>query len=527
MRLPRIPMVRLYGQNSLFRNHFHSSSPACSTLADHKVSLESNPVSKFKTLIQRFYAEENVEGYIASNNYIYRERLWKLYKQLPPGEVLSCEQYMVLLKIAPFTRTSPTEQIARTKEIIELMLEQGFSPGEPGLLALLYAFQRSPDASEQIDHLLQTWSHSPTQTKSVYHVLLQVYAKRVGTEKAEQWFDSRIGTVVYSDWNGKQTLRPLVKDESVYGQLIKHYSAERKLGLAVQKFRELHQSRPRYPVRSLNRVIYGFAKAGDLKAAVAWYYAARSFNIEPDRLTFETILSAVYRLHKDECIIPTVSDLEGMMKEMGIKNPLNESPRPNVHRPAFKEKRGKVALKSHLPLPVSAQDDLPLTESSPENATKAFSRNSFMPSSDPVDVSKRSLALDIFEDMIRAGIIPGLQTFNVFLSAYLQAKEDLAVVKLFEFMKTKLDIYADAGTYSIMMKAYSRLGRHNQAIEIIHELDKNDIEPDMVMYATIMDAYARARKYDEALRTFKMIEESGLRPSLRAMQILLHTHCMR
>jgi hypothetical protein len=80
---------------------------------------------------------------------------------------------------------------------------------------------------DKIESLLYSWKHSPPQTKRIYNILFRIYARIHGTEIAEQWFDSLIGTMIYTEIGVKaQTLRPLIKDGGVYTQLIRSYCDE-------------------------------------------------------------------------------------------------------------------------------------------------------------------------------------------------------------------------------------------------------------------------------------------------------------
>jgi pentatricopeptide repeat protein len=97
----------------------------------------------------------------------------------------------------------------------------------------------------------------------------------------------------------------------------------------------------------------------------------------------------------------------------------------------------------------------------------------------------------------------------------------------YEHMKQHMDIHADAGTYSIVLKSLSFLDRHNEVVNLAREISKDFIEIDMVLYATLMDVYGRAGKFDEALDFYDKIVASGQKPSVICLQILMHIHCLR
>ena len=120
-------------------------------------------------------------------------------------------------------------KVERVQEVISKMISLGFNPGGDGLNSLIASYASLPHAIDKIEGLLYSWKHSPPQTKRVYNQLLCVYGKIHGAEIAEKWFDSLVGTMIYTELGLRsKALRPLIKDGGVYCHLIKMYCEEGK-----------------------------------------------------------------------------------------------------------------------------------------------------------------------------------------------------------------------------------------------------------------------------------------------------------
>lgn len=473
----------------------------------------TSPLQKLEQLVDHYYQERLTDGYIPVNNFVYRDRLWALYEQIPKDTVLTAEQYHALVSIAPVSRTSPEKAVERIESVLKKMVYQGYAIGERALVSLLFAYKGQPNARDKVETLLAQWPHSPTQTSGVYHVLLQVYAAQVGMTKAESWLNSKIGTLVYSEYDGRRVERPLIKNEPFYGTIMTGYAIEGKFDMAVLKLREFLSTNPRHRTRVVNKFLYALVRNGKHKEAISWFYEVRKYGIPSDRLTFDTILAAVFKLQIQQNAVPTLLDIQ---TQIGKEESVTAfSKRETDCRPGTGTAEGKNSqnASSNTPQQPTEQDQ------------KDFSAmGSCLVDSMP---ESNTIALNVFNQMIASGYSPKISTLNIFLTTYMHAKLYTHVITLFEHMKQHMDIHADAGTYSIVLKSLSLLGRHNDVVSLAKEISQDFIEIDMVLYSTLMDVYGRAGKYDEALEFYDQIVTSGQKPSILCLQILMHVHCLR
>ena len=505
------------------------------------------PKETLIALVERLHEQKMKEGYVPPNNYIYKERLWYLYESLSPEAQDSLPTYVLktLLNIAPFTRKTPEETVQRVVHIIEKFRSRNEEVREMSLTALVLAHRHFSNASDRIEELLRKWTYTPTETKNIYSSLLLVYMTQVGTEKAEEWFDSKIGTLVYHDvlLDNNPNLQPLKKDEVIYGMLIKGFSAEKKFDKALAKYKELLASGMcRYPERSLNRLMYGLAKGGRVEDAVRLFYRSKKAGVKPDRLTFETLLMSIYKIQAKTQDVPTVAELaelSGRVENQQEDETLFQASTSVSRRETLSteindqpaRKYRKTRYSDMYASSLKPRDNL-TSSTVPQFSHCTYDIHeladfSVLQSDVEVDFNHRSLTINIFRDMISHRFLPDLPTFNIFLAAYLQKQEFRIVLELYNLMKETLDVPHDAATYSIVLKALVRLQKLDEAIELIQASEEDFIEPDMVLYASIMDAYGRTGKYDLALRYWDKIMEAGFQPSELALQILLHIQCMR
>jgi pentatricopeptide repeat protein len=65
--------------------------------------------------------------------------------------------------------------------------------------------------------------------------------------------------------------------------------------------------------------------------------------------------------------------------------------------------------------------------------------------------------------------------------------------------------------YSILMKMFSIIGKHEKALEIYEEMRTEGIKPSLVTYTTLIQMYIKVKKIQEAINAYEEIKRSGLR----------------
>lgn len=213
-------------KHTLSINRFLSSS----VQHDHKEDQESQllfecPRKEFHKCIVSYNFQKERKNY--AMGFVYKDRIWGLYDKLSKDYKFTENELRAVLQLLQFSSVEEDLKLERIQHIIDKMISLGYNPGGDGLMALISAHSTRANAIDKIEGLLYSWKHSPPQTKRVYNTLLRVYARLHGTEVAEKWFDSLIGTMIYTETGVKrQSLRPLIKDGGVYSQLVRMYCDE-------------------------------------------------------------------------------------------------------------------------------------------------------------------------------------------------------------------------------------------------------------------------------------------------------------
>lgn len=170
----------------------------------------------------------------ANGNYgsvfVIKDKIWNVYSEIKDNYEFTETELKTVLNLLPYSSVEEDLKVQRVQQIIDKMIDMGYNPGGDGLCALIVSHSTSANAMDKIEGLLYSWKHSPPQTKRIYNILLRVYAKIHGTEIAEKWFDSLIGTMIYTEIGLRsQSLRPLIKDGGIYTTLIRSYCDEGNL----------------------------------------------------------------------------------------------------------------------------------------------------------------------------------------------------------------------------------------------------------------------------------------------------------
>ena len=262
-------------------------------------SLFNCPKRQLAKIIHHYNQKENTPV-----GFLYKDKIWPLYEQLGSDYEFSETEFRAILKITPFSSVSDDIKVERIQELISRMIKRGFNPRGDGLIALIHAYSRYPDAIDKIEALLYNWTHSPPQTKRVYNQLLCIYARVHGAEVAEKWFDSLIGTMIYTEKGSKkEVLRPLIKDGGIYVQLIKMYCEEGILiitkqkdnpVMAIKKFKELF-SRFDQSNHSgaLSRIFNMLLKNEKHYELLAWYSASKALYMYLDETCYFKVIRAI------------------------------------------------------------------------------------------------------------------------------------------------------------------------------------------------------------------------------------------
>lgn len=103
---------------------------------------------------------------------------------------------------------------------------------------------------------------------------------------------------------------------------------------------------------------------------------------------------------------------------------------------------------------------------------------------------------------------PSLLSFNSFIYAYYKVGSFEQSAIMYEYMKTRLDVYFDSHTITIMTKVYAKLGQHDKSVALGRLNDQEILEGNLVMVGAQMDTMLSIGRHEELEEMFKSVDDS-------------------
>ncbi|XP_026440568.1 pentatricopeptide repeat-containing protein At1g71060, mitochondrial-like [Papaver somniferum] len=121
---------------------------------------------------------------------------------------------------------------------------------------------------------------------------------------------------------------------------------------------------------------------------------------------------------------------------------------------------------------------------------------------------RSSDAIDTFEKMERYGLRQELSDLNCLLGTLCKSKNVRKAQEVFdEMVKRRKRFVADLKTYTVLLEGWGEEGKLVMLKEIYREMRaEGGFEPDVVTFGILVGAYCRCKKYNEALELLREIE---------------------
>ncbi|KAK3000958.1 hypothetical protein RJ639_013854 [Escallonia herrerae] len=177
-------------------------------------------------------------------------------------------------------------------------------------------------------------------------------------------------------------------------------------------------------------------------------------------------------------------------------------------------------------------------------------------------LGKMEEALSLFDEMIRNGIKPNIITFNVIIDGFGKASDTVTAMRMYERMlilgcppdvitfsslidghcrmgqlDQGLNLWAEMNarklspnvyTFSILINALCKGNRLNEARGFLRQLKlRSDIVPQAFVYNPVIDGFCKAGNVDEANVIVTEMEEKRCKPDKLTFTILILGHCMK
>lgn len=103
-----------------------------------------------------------------------------------------------------------------------------------------------------------------------------------------------------------------------------------------------------------------------------------------------------------------------------------------------------------------------------------------------------------------------VNSFNALLKAGVDSKKFDKVFEIFKEFPSRVSIEPNMISYNIIINAFCEMGYLDDALLILHELEKNGKEPDRVTFNTVLNALYRNGKFLEGDRLWAMMESKNV-----------------
>ncbi|KAK1386035.1 putative pentatricopeptide repeat-containing protein, mitochondrial [Heracleum sosnowskyi] len=129
-------------------------------------------------------------------------------------------------------------------------------------------------------------------------------------------------------------------------------------------------------------------------------------------------------------------------------------------------------------------------------------------------------ALNLHSRMMDEGIFPDVWTYSPIIQVLCSLKRWEEVGLLLDQMIHDMKISPDVHTFTILVDAYSKSGKLDDAKHLIQIMNERGENPDIVTYTSLMQGYCSQGQMDEALAMLNTIRSKKIMPTCYTYSIL-------
>jgi pentatricopeptide repeat protein len=270
----------------------------------------------------------------------------------------------------------------------------------------------------------------------------------------------------------------------------------------VRLAHEVHGESPIVDIVSYNTVIKGFAQAGNPKQCFACLHDMLEHDLDPDDITFGTLL--------DACIADN-----DMTSAHEIVNLLTGRKRPMDTVMCTLFIKGLVRANC-LPHALGLYEEMKARDSArPDIITYSVLIKAL------VDRHDLERALQLLEDLIAAGHAPDDIILTHLLEGCRHVGNHALGKKLFEDL-LNAGVKPSEFTLVTMLKLHGRCGAHKEAYELVSTWEeRHGTKPSVIHYTCIISGCLRTKNYDLAWAAYELMCRTGVIPDETAVSTLL------
>ncbi|KAJ1400355.1 Tetratricopeptide-like helical domain superfamily [Sesbania bispinosa] len=131
-------------------------------------------------------------------------------------------------------------------------------------------------------------------------------------------------------------------------------------------------------------------------------------------------------------------------------------------------------------------------------------------------------ALIIYKEMKEKGMGMNTQLYNTLLAMCADVGYTDEAFEIFEDMKNSATCHPDSWTFSSLITIYSCSGKVSEAERTLNEMIESGFEPTIFVLTSLVQCYGKAKRTDDVVKTFNQLLDLGISPDDRFCGCLLN-----
>ncbi|KAK7328819.1 hypothetical protein VNO77_22943 [Canavalia gladiata] len=293
----------------------------------------------------------------------------------------------------------------------------------------------------------------------------------------------------------------------VYNDLFNILIKQNRVGGAIVLFRELIRLQYRPVTYTVNILMRGLCRAGEINEAFKLLEDLRSFGCEPDLITYNIMLHGLCRFRE-------VDRARGLLNEVCLKRGFG----PDVV--SYTTLISGYCKLSKMEEATLLFDEMIRSGIEPNIFTFNALIDGFGKFGDMAS------ALAMYEKMLVCGCPPDVATFTSIIDGYFRVGQVNRSMEMWQEMNER-NIAASLYTFSVLVSGLCNNNRLCGAHDILRLLNQSGIVPRPFIYNPVIDGYCKSGNVDKANQIVAEMEIKRCKPDKLTYTILIIGHCMK
>lgn len=141
-----------------------------------------------------------------------------------------------------------------------------------------------------------------------------------------------------------------------------------------------------------------------------------------------------------------------------------------------------------------------------------------------VKVGDMNTALDILDDLLRAGEQPSIVTCNTLMDGYARLGELEGIYRIMKQFDAydQYDISLNDRSYFSLVRAHCECGDFVGAEEVISKMKAKNVQPTIEIYSVLIHSYGSRGFVKQAMNQIEMMQKGGISPNFIIFSSLIH-----